>query len=343
MKTKRLGRTGLMVTENSFGALPIQRLSVSDASALLRAAYDAGINFFDTAHGYTDSEEKIGAALSDVRSHIYLATKAPAKTRTGVLEQAALSLSRMKTDYVDLLQLHNIGALPDVNDPESAHYGLLEAREKGMCRFIGITTHRLDVALAAAKSGLYDTVQFPLSYISADDDLALIDVCAAHDIGLIAMKALAGGLISSADAAFAFFADKPAVPIWGMQKQAELQDFLRCARDGVTMTPALQEVMEQDRARLTGNFCRGCGYCAPCPAGIDISLAARMTLMLNRAPWREFTTPAHREMMVRIDNCIGCGACKSRCPYQLDCPSLLRENYTYFKEFVARKDAEQNA
>ena len=340
MNKKRLGRTGLMVTENSFGALPIQRLTVQDAAALLRAAYDAGINFFDTAHGYTDSEEKIGVALADVRNDIYIATKAPSKTRAGVLEQASLSLQRMKTDHVDLLQLHNIGALPDVNDPESAHHGLLQAREAGMCRFIGITTHRLDVALAAAKSGLYDTVQFPLSYLSTDEDLALIDVCAEHDVGLIAMKALAGGLISSPEAAFAFFANKPAVPIWGIQKPSELDDFLRCAQGGVTMNDTLREAVARDRAALAVNFCRGCGYCAPCPAGIDISLAARMTLMLNRAPWREFMTPAHREMMARVENCIHCDACKRRCPYQLDCPTLVRENYDYFRRFVAEKDAE---
>jgi len=338
MELKRLGRTGLMVTENSFGALPIQRLSMEDAAQLLRAAYDAGINFYDTARFYTDSEAKIGYALHDVRDKILLATKSMARTKDEVLKQLDTSLQELRTDYVDLFQLHMIPEMPDVNDPNSAYHALLEAKANGKCRYIGITTHRLDVAIAAAESELFDTVQFPLCYISTEDDLKLIDVCKQHDIGLIAMKGMSGGLISSPKAAFAFLAQYDnVVPIWGVQKISELQDFLGFAEEKVRMTDELWDIIRADREELGHDFCRGCGYCAPCPAGIEINNAARMILMLRRAPWQEYTTPAWIEKMAKIDDCINCGACKSRCPYQLDCPTLLKENYEDFKNFCREK------
>jgi len=339
MKMKRLGRTGLMMTENSFGALPVQRVSTGDGAALLRYAYDQGVNFFDTARFYTDSEEKIGLGLSDVRRDVYIATKSMARDRRGALEQLDVSLRCMKTDYVDLMQLHNAPALPDECDPESAYAALLEAKKIGKCRFIGITTHRRDVALAAAESGLYDTVQFPLNYLSTDEDLALIEACAKNDVGLIAMKGMSGGLISSPRAAYAFFTQYDnVIPIWGVQNKSELDDFLRFAREGVAMNEELREIIKKDRAELAGNFCRGCGYCMPtCPAHIAISDAARMILMLRRAPWQEYTTPAFIAKMKNVNNCTNCGACHAHCPYGLNTPVLLRENYADFLAFCGEK------
>ncbi len=338
MKMKRLGRTGLMVTENAFGALPIQRLTKADAAALLRRAYDEGINFYDTARAYTDSEEKIGLALSGVREDIVIATKSASRTRQGVLDDLETSLKNLKTGYVDILQLHNIPALPDADDPESAHQALLEARAAGKCRFIGITTHRLDVALAAARSGLYDTVQFPLSYLASDEDLSLIGLCREMDVGLIAMKALSGGLVSSGTAAFAFFAQYDnAVPIWGIQRESELEEFLDCARRGVALTPDLQAVIDKDRRELTGNFCRGCGYCQPCPAGINIPQVARMMFLLRRAPWQEYATPEWQAEMEKAEDCISCGACQSRCPYGIDGSALTHENLLDYRAFMREK------
>ena len=338
MKMKRLGRTNLMVTENSFGALPIQRLSSGEAAALLRRAYDAGINFFDTARAYTDSEEKIGLGLSDVRGSIVISTKSAGKTRQAVLSDLSVSLEKLKTGYVDIMQLHNIPALPDPADPESPYAALVQARREGKCRFIGITTHRIDVALAAAECGLYDTVQFPLSYLSSEQDLKLIEVCRQRDVGLIAMKALAGGLVSSGTAAFAFFAQfDNAVPIWGIQRQSELQEFLDAAAGQVCLTPALRAVIEQDKQVLTGDFCRGCGYCKPCPASIDIPWVGRMSLLLRRAPWQEYATPEWQEKMRQVEQCISCGACKSRCPYGIDGSKLTRDNWEDYQSFMREK------
>ncbi|HUU43841.1 MAG TPA: aldo/keto reductase, partial [Planctomycetota bacterium] len=217
MERMRLGRTGLEIGRTGFGALPIQRVSFDEAASLLRQAHDAGVTFFDTARGYSDSEEKIGRALADVRDDVVIATKSWADDRTSLLEQLETSLRNMKTDYVDILQLHGPKTLPDPDDPESSWAGLTEAKRKGMIRFIGISNHRLSVAREAVLSGRFDTLQFPLSAISSQDDLALVELCREHDVGLIAMKALCGGLLTDAPAAFAFLRQfDNVVPIWGV-------------------------------------------------------------------------------------------------------------------------------
>jgi aryl-alcohol dehydrogenase-like predicted oxidoreductase len=183
------------------------------------------------------------------------------RTKASALADLEISLGNLKTDYVDLFQLHNITELPDINDPESSYYALIEAKNSGKCRFIGITTHRLEIALEAAKCGLYDTVQFPLCYMSAERDLEIIRVCKENNIGLIAMKGMSGGIISSPEAAFAFFTQYDnVVPIWGVQKKSELDDFLGYAEKGVVLDSRLEKIISEDRERFKDDFCRGCGY-----------------------------------------------------------------------------------
>lgn len=333
METTRLGRTDLMVTRTSFGALPLQRADMDDAIRILRRAYDAGITFYDTARGYSDSEEKIGRALSDVRDKIVIATKSGAVTRSNLLEQLDTSLQNLRTDYVDLLQLHNPRHLPDPDDPDSAYAGLLLAKKAGKVRHIGISNHRRDVAIAAIESGLYDTLQYPMCHLSSPEDVALVDTCNSADMGFIAMKALSGGLITNARAAFAFFRQyQHAVPIWGIQRMAELEEFIALEAD----PPSLEEMMpaiERDREELAGDFCRGCGYCMPCPAEIPISMAARMSLLLRRMPYQGFLSDDWREKMHRIENCTECGHCRERCPYGLDTPALLRKQLDDYEAF----------
>lgn len=330
----RLGRTGLSVTRCSFGALPIQRVSFDEAKKLLVKAYDYGINFFDTARGYTDSEEKIGYSLSGVRKNIIIATKSFAQDKKTLLEHLETSLKNMKTDYVDILQLHNPAELPDANDPDSAYAGMLEAKKKGMIRFAGITNHRIKTALEAVASGLFDTVQFPLSSLSSDVDLKLIEECRKYDVGLIAMKAMSGGLITNATSTFAFLRQyENVVPIWGIQRETELDEFLALEKNPPRLDEALWKVINKDRAELAGNFCRGCGYCMPCPAGIEIPLQARISLLLRRAPYQQFLQEGFKEKMELIDKCMNCGQCIKHCPYEIDTPRLLKrelENYTRF-------------
>lgn len=334
MEKTRLGRTGLMVTRCSFGALPIQRITFEEAKRLLVKAYGEGINFFDTARAYTDSEEKIGYALSEVRKAIIIATKTFAPDKKTLLEHLETSLGNLKTDYVDILQLHNPAQTPDTEDPDGVYAGLLEARKKGMVRFIGITNHRMDTAIQAVNSGLFDTMQFPLSSLSSQADLELIDQCRKEDVGLIAMKAMSGGLITNAASTFAFLRQfENVVPIWGIQREAELDEFLQLDKNPPALDTALWEIINRDREELAGNFCRGCGYCMPCPAGIEIPLQARISLLLRRAPYQQFLAEGFKEKMELINKCVDCGNCKEHCPYKIDTPNLLKrqlENYTEF-------------
>jgi aryl-alcohol dehydrogenase-like predicted oxidoreductase len=334
MNTMRLGKTNLMVGSSGFGALPIQRLSKQESVRLLCKARESGMTFFDTARMYSDSEEKIGEAFSGDRQAVVIATKTLATTRAGVTADLAVSLANLKTDYVDILQLHNPATLPDPLDINGPYAALLEARKKGMVRFFGISNHSLEKAVAAAQSGLYDTVQFPLSSLSSDKDLTIVTACMEADAGLIAMKALSGGLVTNAATTFAFLRQYPTVlPIWGIQRESELDEFLRMEEEPPLLDTRMWELIAKDRQELGGRFCRGCGYCMPCPAGIQINWAARMSLLLRRAPYQGFLTDEWNATMGRIRDCTECGNCRSKCPYGLDTPELLRMNLDDYERF----------
>jgi len=334
METVRLGKTGLVVSKNGFGALPIQRISKEDAAKLLRKAYDSGINYFDTARSYSDSEEKIGYALSDVREKIIISTKTAAKNAAEFWDHLNTSLSLLKTDYIDIYQFHNPSFCPKPGDGSGLYEAMLEAKEKGMIRHIGITNHRLAVAVEAIESGLYETLQFPFSYLASEKELDLVRMCEKNDMGFICMKALAGGLINNSKAAYAYLAQYPVAPIWGVQRENELDEFLSYIDNPPALTDEIMEFIEKERTELVGEFCRGCGYCMPCPAGIEINNCARMSLMLRRAPTAAWTTEEWQQKMKKIEGCLNCGQCKSKCPYGLDTPELLKRNYEDFKTFI---------
>lgn len=333
MRKIRLGKTELIASSSGFGALPIQRLDMQTAVRLLRKAYDNGINFFDTANAYSNSEEKIGKALSDVRGNIIIATKSMSTERAGILRHVELSLKRLNTDYVDILQLHTPHSLPDIHDPDGAYAGLLEARRKGYTRFIGITNHSADVARSAVLSGAYDTLQYPFSSLATQAEIELARLTHEKDMGFIAMKGLAGGLIRNAATTFSFIRQYPFVlPIWGIQEDWELLQFIELEKNPPAYDD-MKELIEKDRNELAGNFCHACGYCLPCPAEIPIPNAARISLLLRRAPYEPFISEEYQAEMMKIENCIDCGTCRNRCPYGLNTPQLLKENLTYYKAF----------
>ena len=334
MQTVRLGKTNLTVSKNGFGALPIQRISLEDAAHLLRKAYDGGINYFDTARFYTDSEEKIGYALSDVRENIVISTKTMKTDVEGFWRELHESLSLLRTDYIDIYQFHNPPFCPKPGDGTGLYEAMLDAKAKGLIRHIGITSHKLTIAEEAVRSGLYDTLQFPFSYLASEKEEALVRLCEEMDVGFICMKALAGGLITRSEAAYAFLADYPVAPIWGIQRESELDEFLAYNDDPPAMTEEIAAFIEKEKQELMGEFCRGCGYCMPCPAGIQINNAARMSLMIRRAPVEAQLSEASRAMMKKIEDCTNCGRCKSKCPYGLDTPELLRKNYEDYKTFL---------
>lgn len=330
-----LGRTGITAEKNAFGALPIQRVNFEEAGAILRRAYQGGIRFFDTARSYTDSEEKIGRYLSDVREDIVITSKSPAKNGEDYKKDLEKSLEMLNTDYIDVYQFHNPAFCPKPGDGTGLYEAATTAKAEGKIRHIGISNHRMAVAREAVESELYDTLQFPFSYLAIPEEIALVELCRKHNVGFIAMKALSGGLITNARAAYAYLAQYDNVlPIWGIQRMDELEEFIGFINQPPIMTDQLADIIAADREELVGSFCRGCGYCMPCPVNIPINTAARMSLMLRRAPMETYLTPQWQEGMKRIEDCINCGQCRERCPYGLDTPELLKRNLEDYKTFV---------
>jgi len=283
---------------------------------------------------YTDSEEKLGVALSDVRENIIISTKTMSTTVEGFWEDLNTSLRLLKTNYIDIYQFHNPSFCPKPGDGSGLYEAMLEAKEKGMIRFIGLTNHRLAVAKEAVLSGLYDTLQFPFSYLAGKQEEELVYLCEKHDVGFICMKALAGGLITHSDIAYAYLAKYPVAPIWGIQREGELDEFLSYNDNPPVLTQDKIDFIEQERKELAGEFCRGCGYCMPCPVGIEINTCARMSLLLRRSPAEGHLTEKGQAMMKKIDDCLNCGKCKAKCPFGLDTPALLKKNYEDYKTFL---------
>ncbi len=339
MDTVTLGRTGITVNKNGFGALPIQRVSADYAGMLLKKALNAGITYFDTARAYTDSEEKIGLALSGMRDKFYLATKTMSTTPEGFWKDLETSLRLLKTDYIDVYQFHNPSFCPRPNDGTGLYEAMKEAKKQGKIRFIGITNHRPRVAEEAAASGLYDTLQFPFCYLATDQDIALVKLCKEQNVGFIAMKGLSGGLITNSAAAYAWQAQfENTLPIWGVQREKELDEFLSYIDNPPTIDdPVIKAEIEKDRKELIGNFCRACGYCMPCPAGIEINTCARMSQLIRRSPSANLLSPESQAKMMKIEECLHCNQCKSKCPYGLDTPTLLQQNLEDYRNILSGK------
>ena len=336
MNTVTLGSTGITVNKNGFGALPIQRISDEAAVYLLRKAYENGITFFDTARWYSDSEHKLGLAFEGMRDKLYIATKTGAKNAESFWQDLETSLENLKTDHIDIYQFHNPDFCPKPGDESGLYDAALKAREQGKIRHIGITNHRLAIAHEAIDSGLYETLQFPFCYLATDKDIELVEKCKKANMGFIAMKALSGGLITNSAAAYAFLAQYDNVlPIWGVQRESELDEFLSYISNPPAMTEELEAVIRHDREELLGDFCRGCGYCMPCPAGIEINNCARMSLLLRRSSSAGHLSPEGQAKMMKIEDCIHCNQCKSKCPYGLDTPALLQKNLEDYKKVLA--------
>lgn len=334
MKQITLGRTGITVPQNGFGALPIQRVDDETAVRLLRMAYDGGMRFFDTARAYSDSEAKVGAAFDGMRDKLVLATKTQATTPEGFWKDLETSLRTLRTDYIDVYQLHCVRQCYRPGDGTGMYEALQEAKTHGKIRHIGITTHQVSIAEEIVASGLYETLQFPFSYLSSERDIALVRACEAAGVGFIAMKGLAGGLLTNAEACMAFMEQFSALPIWGVQREEELRQWLAFFEREPVLTPELKAVIEADRKALAGEFCRGCGYCAPCTVGIVINQCARMSQMVRRAPSGAWLNEHWQAEMAKIDDCVECGVCMTRCPYGLEIPALLRKNLADYRSIL---------
>ena len=339
MNTVTLGSTGITVCQNAFGALPVQRRSIEEGVAILRRAYEGGMRYFDTARAYSDSEEKIGLAFGDGwlnREDVYIATKTQAKTPEKFWTDLETSLAKLRTSYIDVYQFHMAAQVWRPGDGSGMYEAMLEAKEQGKIRHIGITAHKIGVAEEAAVSGLYETLQFPFSYLASDRDVHLVELCRQHNVGFVCMKGLAGGLINNSRVAMAFMTEHPwALPIWGIQRMAELEEWLSYMDDTPAFDDEMRAFVERERTELMGEFCRGCGYCMPCPVGIQINNCARMSLMLRRAPSASWLSDHWQAEMAKIPSCLHCNRCRSKCPYELDTPVLLEKNYEDYQRVLA--------
>ena len=336
MKQVVLGSTKIAVPKNGFGALPIQRITREAAVSLAKRAREGGISFFDTARFYTDSEEKLGEAFGGSWDGIYVATKTTALTAEDFWKDLDTSLRNLQRDYVDIYQFHNPPFCPRPGDGSGLYEAMLEAKAQGRIRHIGITNHRLQVAHEAVDSGLYETLQFPFCYLAGEQELELVEKCRKAEMGFIAMKGLSGGLLTNSAAAYAFMDQFDNVlPIWGIQREQELSEFLSYIDNPPKMTEAIRREIAKDREELGGEFCRACGYCMPCPVGIEINTCARMSQLIRRSPSELQLTPDVQAKMKKVEECKHCGACKKKCPYGLDTPALLEKNYADYQDILA--------
>ena len=335
MRNITLGMTGITTPQNAFGALPIQRVSLETAVKLLRRAHEGGMTFFDTARAYSDSEIKVGAAFEGMRDKVYIASKTQAKTPDQFWKDLDTTLINLKTDYLDIYQFHCVSRCYAPGDGTGMYEAMIEAKKQGKIRHIGITAHLIAVAEEIAASGLYETLQFPFSYLASEREIALVRACEEKNMGFIAMKGLAGGLLTNSRACMAFMSQFEALPIWGIQREEELDQWLSFFSEDVTLDDEISAFIEEDKKALQGDFCRGCGYCMPCTAGIQINQCARMSQLIRRAPSENFKGEFWQKEMAKIEDCVDCGLCKSKCPYGLDTPNLLRKNLADYRNIIS--------
>lgn len=338
MNVVKLGKSGITSPQNAFGALPVQRDDFETAIKILQRAYEGGMTFFDTARAYSDSEEKMGLALSSVRDKITIATKSGAKTPDEMKAHLETSLKNLKTDYVAIYQFHCANQVYSPGDGTGMYETMEDFKRQGMIKHISITAHKISIAEEAVKSDLYETLQFPFSYLSGEREIALVELCRQHDVGFIAMKGLAGGLITNSLWAYTFMTQYDNVlPIWGIQHMSELEEWLAFMKDSPALTDQIRAFIEEDKKSFGTDFCRGCGYCMPCPQEITINQCARMSQMIRRSPSNNWLSDFWQKEFEKINKCTGCGACMKKCPYSLQIPTLLKKNYEDYQNILSGK------
>jgi predicted aldo/keto reductase-like oxidoreductase len=328
MDKVRFGKTGLMVSRVAFGGIPIMRISKDEAVRILREAIGLGINFIDTAHGYTDSEEKIGEAIKGYkREDLVIASKSPATDKKTFTEHLDLSLKRLGTDYIDIYQLHNVSTESKkeaVFGPDGSMKGLEEAVKAGKVRFPGFSSHSISTAIDIMKGGKFAVVQLPFNYIDREAADKAIPLAKELDMGFIAMKPMGGGLLDDAGLSFRFLGQYGIVPDPGFEKMEEVREIAGIVEKKETLSAEDEKEIEKQRLEMGASWCHRCDYCQPCPQGIHISSVLCVKSAFKRMPTdraRSMVGPA----MEKAETCLECSTCVARCPYHLNIPVLLKE------------------
>ncbi len=335
LKTIRLGKTGLQITQLGFGGIPIQRLTEDQAVAVVKRCVELGITFFDTATGYSTSEERIGKAIAGQRDKVVIATKTPPLPRETIEKNLKLSLNRLGTDYIDLYQLHGVNSFQSLDfvfSPGGPLDVFREAKKAGIIRHIGITSHQIDVARKAVESDQFESVMFPFNFLSPEVEEKLIPACRAHDVGFIAMKPLAGGMVDNATICFKFLLQFPDISIIpGIERIEEIDEIYRIVQNFSPLTQAEIAEIQRIKKELGTSFCHRCDYCQPCPEKIPISTIMCSTSFYKRLPVERFFGDMVAPAMEKAENCRECGQCEERCPYQLPIRKMIKDQRNWYQ------------
>ena len=333
MEYRMLGKTGLKISRLGFGGIPIQKTDAQATKALMQQLLSAGVNYIDTARGYTVSEEYLGYGLKGIREHFVLATKSMARTKEGMEKDIEISLQNLRTDYIDLYQVHNPNAkdIEQVMAPGGALEALQEAKTAGKVGHIGITLHAVELFEKAVELPWVETIMFPYNIVETQGE-ELIAKCAEKNIGFICMKPLAGGAIEDAGAALRFVVSNPnvTVVIPGMGAPEEITQNAAIISDLSPLTAEEQERMRKIREQLGTNFCRRCNYCAPCANGLKIPLIFLIEGYYSRYDLKEWAAGRYEALDKTAADCIGCGVCEERCPYHLPIREMMQKAETVF-------------
>jgi predicted aldo/keto reductase-like oxidoreductase len=331
LKETTLGRSGLKVKVLGFGGIPIQRVSEEEAISVVRRCHELGINYYDTARGYTNSEERIGKALEGIRDEVFLATKSGRRTADELLAELETSLRNLRTDWVDVYQLHGVSsreAWEQIKGSGGALEAMYQALDEGRIRHLGITSHDPAILAEIVREDIFETIMIPYNYLTPKPEEELLPLCREMDVGTIVMKPFGGGAFSNVNTALKFVLGREFVDIAipGMMTVAEVEDNFRVASGEHGLTAEDRDLIEGDKVELGSEFCRACNYCQPCPQGITITTVLRAeSQFLKRMGWRPGTEERFAGVIEKAETCIQCGECESRCPYHLPIRELLLE------------------
>jgi hypothetical protein len=338
MRYVMLGKTGIEVSEVGFGCIPIIRLSTDEAAMVLRRAYDRGITLFDTANMYLDSEEKMGLAFDGIRSRVVLATKTIKRDRAGAETDIDRSLRRFRTDYIDLLQVHQLSLESDyqaITGPGGALEAIFRARQSGKIRHVGVTSHSLEMAIKLVKTGLFSAIQFPFNFIESKSSEELHPLARHGGMGILAMKPFGGGVLDNAELCFKFLRQFPdVIPLPGFDAASQVDQVLAMYETENAVFPEDLAAMERYRTELGQQFCRRCEYCQPCEQGVMITPAMGYPIIARRMSDAKAAGFA-KKMMESVRNCTECGECVKRCPYGLPIPEMLKEHLALYERHAA--------